>query len=98
VNKDRIKQLVEWLGATNTTMEAWCRASSGSTVADSVSGRLALGRYRPLSRCSLICATRSGRRQYIDTRSPLSASTFASAVPHAPAPKTATFSPRETMA
>ena len=73
-------------GATKTTIDAPESASSGSTVAVSVVGSLALGRYLPLTWSPLICATRSGRRQYIWTGSPLSARTLASAVPHAPAP------------
>ncbi len=84
---------VAWLGATKTTIVAWCSTSSGSTLAVRVPGSLALGRYLPFTCSSLICVTRSARRQYICTESPLSARTFASAVPHAPAPRTATLFP-----
>ena len=49
------------------------------------------GRYSAFSRRSLMSAATSSRRAQIDTSLPASASTIENAVPHEPAPRTATF-------
>lgn len=75
-------------GTASSTVHAPDRASAGSLVAriDSGSGT---STYPELRWLRLISSASSGRRAHSVTLLPASANTFASAVPHAPAPITA---------
>ncbi len=88
----RATSRIAWLGTAKTTIAASLSDSSRSELQDRLVGRRTPDRYRAFSLVVLTALHRSRLRDHRTTGSAwLSASVFASAVPQAPAPRTATL-------
>ncbi|SHX21706.1 Uncharacterised protein [Mycobacteroides abscessus subsp. abscessus] len=94
VQADRLVRSV-WDGTASSTVQAPVSASAGSAVALMDAGSARSPRYFEFRWVSLISRATSALRAHNVTLLPASARTFASAVPHAPAPITAASTTRQ---